>query len=1466
MGAFTSQGAGVTKATAKAQASGLLQTVMRVVSFRRRNLPFSSICVTQNGQAPPHRDRNNDGVSSIITCGQFRGGELLAEKVQGKKHIPIGNDSRVQAEAVQCRGCWNYFSAQQWHMVLPFRGERVSIALYCCRHLHRLTLSCLQELVRLGFQLPSDPLSIHSLAIDPQSEQDPGEPTSGVAYVIAADWRPSAEDCSDEEDGPNVLDQLVADDVEQLDSQVSHRDMRCLGHLGAVMAASTPPGAGASPAPHARSRDNSLRERASPASKGMQTLAQQLVSACVESKSSFGRFYRAGVRSVQSSRLASVHPPGAADMGAATFPMGLPYPCALLAASPPLSSRRRQRYWAARKVQHLTNLMVAQWTWLSMGSPRRGMGAAVLSQPLNPLQSQCVAAHASHWRAFCRADSLGSAGGDKLQHLLSQLSAGKDATPYGVRHGQTITQPPQTPVTVTLTPENLALPATAAKIPLDSPVVPKLFGCILREEGIFDLEPEARPKPPRAFWQVAKWHDVASRLCEVGMIQLCEHVPGRLRTGLFGVPKKGSELVRIIVDRRPQNSQQRRLIDVALQRGLECGLDPSELLHHQRLCCLPHPSQFVDMCMPWNAWLRTSAEDCSDYYYMLRHPWARVHETVVGHPVWSWQLSALALERGAAPLGHPQGQRLDLCLCAPAMGDSRSPDVAQAAHQHILLESEHKELASTQAESVGLHPSRWLTYGWPVPRGAHWQGAYVDDLLLVSIVSEGFDNWMGTQTASEHDGIMSRVQQRYEEVKLIRKESKARHAEKEAEAWGCTLSSKDRTVGASIERRVQVMRALALAIRMRAISPSLMEVLVGHVTYCLLFRRAILCSLSHVYSWLQAHKGSRLAVLIPPHVRDELATAMLLLPCATSQLTAVLSQTVLSTDATTRWGGVCSATLKSPEEAVFLWGKRRPRHCRMVLAHGDPQRLLTGPEESLPRDCHLHQLVASTQFVERVRYKFRGDSHINILEGHAWLTGLRWFCRQVKPSRMGTRLICVGDSQVWTHVLQRGRSSSQRLNRVATQALPWLLAHGIQVVPLWVESECNPSDDPTRGAKVRAAKTRPPEIDEELRAVAQTYPMMWYCTDIAWKETMMEYDCTKGYHGEGPIKRSSPAGLDLTLSVQPATRARYECRITHFLDWLAAYHVETWGQSAESLAQAPETLSALLCEYLQHLANADHPRTWGTEILAAWQHFFPTLQNRLSTPWLRQRVWIRSQPMAMRIPLPLEVVLAISVTARCQHRPRLAAALLLMYHCMLRPGEVANMRRQDVILPQDVHGDAWTGVVCIQQSKTSTRFARLQSVIIEDHALLQLAMETFGDDPPTRYLVHGGVRELVKAFISIKALLGLAETPYVLAGYRGGGACEYLRRTANLSYLQFRGRWANVKSMWHYLQLGLAASTFRAIPAATQTLVLELAACASDVFSTSIRSFQCARPHTERGVCQLSYVSLFEQRMRGLEN
>ncbi len=68
----------------------------------------------------------------------------------------------------------------------------------------------------------------------------------------------------------------------------------------------------------------------------------------------------------------------------------------------------------------------------------------------------------------------------------------------------------------------------------------------------------------------------------------------------------------------------------------------------------------------------------------------------------------------------------------------------------------------------------------------------------------------------------------------------------------------------------------------------------------------------------------------------------------------------------------------------------------------------------------------------------------------------------------------------------------------------------------------------------------------------------------------------------------------------------------------------------------------------------------------------------------------------------------------------LAALLALEFHCLLRPGEMHKLRRQDVRLP----GDAWwhsaVGMVVINDPKTARYGARVQHVVIRDKVVLAL--------------------------------------------------------------------------------------------------------------------------------------------------
>eukprot|EP00971_Amphidinium_carterae_P032160 633139-Amphidinium_carterae.1 len=69
LGAYTAQGSGVTRATHRARDDGVLPLLINLLAARKQRLPFSSIALTMNSQAPLHRDRNNLGQSSLMSFG-----------------------------------------------------------------------------------------------------------------------------------------------------------------------------------------------------------------------------------------------------------------------------------------------------------------------------------------------------------------------------------------------------------------------------------------------------------------------------------------------------------------------------------------------------------------------------------------------------------------------------------------------------------------------------------------------------------------------------------------------------------------------------------------------------------------------------------------------------------------------------------------------------------------------------------------------------------------------------------------------------------------------------------------------------------------------------------------------------------------------------------------------------------------------------------------------------------------------------------------------------------------------------------------------------------------------------------------------------------------------------------------------------------------------------------------------------
>ena len=87
--------------------------------------------------------------------------------------------------------------------------------------------------------------------------------------------------------------------------------------------------------------------------------------------------------------------------------------------------------------------------------------------------------------------------------------------------------------------------------------------------------------------------------------------------------------------------------------------------------------------------------------------------------------------------------------------------------------------------------------------------------------------------------------------------------------------------------------------------------------------------------------------------------------------------------------------------------------------------------------------------------------HINLEEGRAFLKYLRWVLRS--SGRFGHRLVVLVDSKVWLCAVTKGRSGSCSLNRLLQRTAALVMASGMVLHLIYVPSEYNPSDWPSRG-------------------------------------------------------------------------------------------------------------------------------------------------------------------------------------------------------------------------------------------------------------------------------------------------------------------------------------------------------------------------------------------------------------------
>eukprot|EP00971_Amphidinium_carterae_P122874 2432217-Amphidinium_carterae.2 len=470
------------------------------------------------------------------------------------------------------------------------------------------------------------------------------------------------------------------------------------------------------------------------------------------------------------------------------FPCGLPFFATFVQQVRVPTSRRRAKRWRSQHTVH---------TWPSRRSAGRACGLSDAPH-LMPLFDDMLALVTSWCRSTGRLPKDGG-----LSHLhttivqrLAQhghVGSYSGACAGDLVRGETNGTPIACP-TVCLAPGAMSLPAQSATIKLVFPTVPKIIEKLLHTPGVFLRTPQPSSLAP-SFTHVSWWSEVALELLHRGLGELRpvasdECFNGkRVYAGLFGVPKKDSDLARIIIDRRPQNSREMSIRETLMMMMREAKISVADFEHLTDLMTLPYPGQFTRILLPPGALMLTSAEDAADYYYNLSLPDVMRAATAVGAPLSEAEVvSSEAFKQAVTRYGHHARWRLH--LTAPPMGDVKAPDIAQCAHSQVAL------------RCGGLSPQSWMRYKHMSPGGSLWAGCYVDDYGLLALVHEHARGVVSAAcTLTRSAWARQRLHAGYRETGISRKVEKAKENEKCGQLWGAKLDTATASVYSPVEKR-----------------------------------------------------------------------------------------------------------------------------------------------------------------------------------------------------------------------------------------------------------------------------------------------------------------------------------------------------------------------------------------------------------------------------------------------------------------------------------------------------------------------------------------------------------------------------------------------------------------------------------------------------------------------------------------
>ena len=159
----------------------------------------------------------------------------------------------------------------------------------------------------------------------------------------------------------------------------------------------------------------------------------------------------------------------------------------------------------------------------------------------------------------------------------------------------------------------------------------------------------------------------------------------------------------------------------------------------------------------------------------------------------------------------------------------------------------------------------------------------------------------------------------------------------------------------------------------------------------------------------------------------------------------------------------------------------------------------------------------------------------------------------------------------------------------------------------------------------------------------------------------------------------------------------------------AAYKILHFWRETQNSPVTWEEIDVAASQYLEFLFSEGYPKGFGSDGLAALQHFIPEVAGKLRHSWKLLKSWQRMEPPVRVLPISPLMVLAIGGACVRLGKISSAAAIMLGFDTLLRPGELYAICKNDITWARG------RAVLTLKHTKTGQRKGAQEMVICHSH-------------------------------------------------------------------------------------------------------------------------------------------------------